>query len=212
MLQVYLVRHGETEFNTDGRIQGCSDSPLTIQGKNQINSVAERVRSEGITHVISSDLGRTKQTAEIIANICRCELSFDSRLRELRMGELEGCKIDSLTKEQESWRRHMVDGTVDARVPGGGESMAELASRMRSALDSCHNLPPGSRPLLVSHGIALSCLINTLLGLPAHSERRLRLRNGSLSRVDYQQSLWLADGWIVESTGDVAHFSPISGH
>jgi probable phosphoglycerate mutase len=83
--------------------------------------------------------------------------------------------------------------------------MEELGERMRAALESCLMLPEGSKPLLVSHGIALGCLISTVLGLPAYAERRLRLRNCSLSRVDHQQSPWLASGWIVETAGDVTH-------
>ncbi len=65
--------------------------------------------------------------------------------------------------------------------------MQELSERMHAALASCLELPTGSRPLLVSHGIALGCLVSTILGLPAYAERRLRLRNCSISRVDYQQ-------------------------
>ncbi|SQI27432.1 phosphoglycerate mutase 2 [Salmonella enterica subsp. arizonae] len=85
MLQVYLVRHGETQWNAERRIQGQSDSPLTAKGEQQAMQVGERARSLGITHIISSDLGRTKRTAEIIAQACGCDITFDSRLRELDM-------------------------------------------------------------------------------------------------------------------------------
>ncbi len=204
MLQVYLVRHGETEWNAARRIQGQTDSPLTEKGIFQAKQVAERVRNEGITHVISSDLGRTKRTAEIIADACGCEVITDPRLRELHMGVLETRELDLLTPQEEAWRKQMVDGTPEGRIPKG-ETMSELAERVNAALNSCLDLPAGSKPLLVSHGIALGCLISTLLGLPAHAERRLRLRNCSLSRVDHQQSAWLATGWIVETAGDIAH-------
>ncbi|MEG3135326.1 2,3-diphosphoglycerate-dependent phosphoglycerate mutase GpmB [Rouxiella sp. T17] len=204
MLQVYLVRHGETEWNAARRIQGQTDSPLTEKGIFQAQQVAERVRSEGITHVITSDLGRTKRTAEIIADACGCKVITDPRLRELHMGVLETRHLDKLTAEEESWRKQMVDGTPEGRIPQG-ETMTELATRMHEALNSCLDLPPGSKPLLVSHGIALGCLVSTILGLPAYAERRLRLRNCSLSRVDHQQSAWLASGWIVETAGDIAH-------
>ena len=204
MLQVYLVRHGETEWNAARRIQGQSDSPLTEKGIFQAQQVAERVRNEGITHVIASDLGRTKHTAEIIADACGCQVVTEPRLRELHMGVLEARNIDSLTAEEEVWRKQMVDGTPRGRIPEG-ESMNELAARMREALNNCLSLPAGSKPLLVSHGIALGCLISTILGLPAYAERRLRLRNCSISRVDYQQSDWLASGWIVETAGDISH-------
>lgn len=204
MLQVYLVRHGETEWNAARRIQGQSDSPLTANGEHQARLVAQRVSKQGITHVITSDLGRTRRTAQIIAEACGCEVINDPRLRELHMGVLEERLIDSLTPQEEQWRKQMVDGTADGRIPQG-ESMSELGERMRAALESCLMLPAGSKPLIVSHGIALGCLISTVLGLPAYAERRLRLRNCSLSRVDYQQSPWLASGWIVETAGDVTH-------
>ena len=204
MLQVYLVRHGETRWNAERRIQGQSDSPLTAKGEQQAVQVGDRVRTYGITHVIASDLGRTRRTAEIIADACGCGVTFDARLRELDMGVLEQRHLDSLSAEEEAWRRLVVNGTPDGRIPEG-ESMQELSVRMRAALNACLDLPAGSRPLLVSHGIALGCLVGTILGLPAHAERRLRLRNCSISRVDYQESLWLAPGWVVETAGDVSH-------
>lgn len=204
MLQVYLVRHGETQWNALRRIQGQSDSPLTELGEYQARQVAERVRKLGITHVISSDLGRTQHTAQIIADACGCPVRLDARLRELNMGALEQRELDGLTVEEEGWRRRLVDGTPDGRIPGG-ESMNELSTRMHAALNACRELPVGSRPLIVSHGMALGCLVSTILGLPAYAERRLRLRNCCLSRLDYQQSAWLAPGWIVEMAGDISH-------
>lgn len=204
MLQVYLVRHGETQWNVQRRIQGQSDSPLTEKGEHQAFLVAQRAKALGISHVISSDLGRSYRTAQIIATCCACPLSSDARLRELHMGILEQREIDSLTEQEESWRCQLIDGTPDGHIPQG-ESMQQLGQRMLAALNACLDLPAHSRPLLVSHGIALGCLISSVLGLPASCERRLRLRNCSLSRLDHQQSPWLASGWIVEMAGDVSH-------
>lgn len=204
MLQVYLVRHGETVWNAERRIQGQSDSPLTEKGEQQAWQVGERVKHLGITHIIASDLGRTRRTAEIIADACGCSVTLDPRLRELNMGVLEKRPLDGLTAEEEQWRATLVNGTEGGRIPEG-ESMTEMATRMHAALNACLDLPVGSRPLLVSHGMALGALVSTILGLPAYAERRLRLRNCSLSRVDYQQSAWLAEGWIVETAGDISH-------
>lgn len=204
MLQVYLVRHGETQWNAERRIQGQSDSPLTAKGEQQAWQVAERARTLGITHIISSDLGRTQQTARIIAEACGSDIILDPRLRELDMGVLEKRHVDTLTEQEEGWRRTLVNGTEDGRIPEG-ESMQELSVRVQAALADCLKLPEGSRPLLVSHGIALGCLVSTILGLPAYAERRLRLRNCSISRIDYQESPWLASGWVVEMAGDISH-------
>lgn len=204
MLQVYLVRHGETVWNAERRIQGQSDSPLTEKGEQQAHQVGARVKKLGITHVISSDLGRTRRTAEIIADACGCVVTLDPRLRELNMGVLEKRPLDELTAEEEQWRATLVNGTEGGRIPEG-ESMTEMAERMHQALNACLELPAGSRPLIVSHGMALGVLVSTILGLPAHAERRLRLRNCSISRVDHQQSAWLAEGWVVETAGDISH-------
>ncbi|HEY0207582.1 2,3-diphosphoglycerate-dependent phosphoglycerate mutase GpmB [Acerihabitans sp.] len=204
MLQVYLVRHGETEWNALRRIQGQSDSALTAKGQRQAQQVAQRVQRLGITHIITSDLGRTRHTADIIAQACGCNVLSDPRLRELDMGVLEMRDIDTLTPEEEGWRKQLVNGTPDGRIPKG-ESMTELSQRMHASLDGCRELPAGSVPLLVSHGMALGCLISTVLGLPPYAERRLRLRNCSISRMDFQQSPWLAPGWVVETAGDTSH-------
>lgn len=204
MVQVYLVRHGETLWNAERRLQGQSNSALTEHGEHQARLVARRAEALNVTHIISSDLGRTQQTAEIIASACSLPVTLDPRLRELNMGVLERRLMDSLTEEEEGWRRSLVDGSADGRIPEG-ESMLELSTRMHEALNACLTLPAGSRPLLVGHGMGLGCLLSTILGLPAWSERRLRLRNCSLSRLDYQESAWLAPGWIVETAGDISH-------
>lgn len=154
MLQVYLVRHGETVWNAERRIQGQSDSPLTEKGEQQAWQVGERVKHLGITHIIASDLGRTRRTAEIIADACGCSVTLDPRLRELNMGVLEKRPLDGLTAEEEQWRATLVNGTEGGRIPEG-ESMTEMATRMHAALNACLDLPAGSRPLLVSHGMAL---------------------------------------------------------
>ena len=189
MLQVYLVRHGETQWNAERRIQGQSDSPLTAHGERSLAGWRAR-QNAGDHPYYYQRSGRTRRTAEIIAEACGCSVIADARLRELDMGVLEKRHIDSLSEEEEGWRRQLVNGTPDGRIPQG-ESMQELSERMHAALASCLELPAGSRPLLVSHGIALGCLVSTILGLPAYAERRLRLRNCSISRVDYQQSPWL---------------------
>lgn len=131
MLQVYLVRHGETQWNAERRIQGQSDSPLTAKGEQQAMQVATRAKELGITHIISSDLGRTRRTAEIIAQACGCDIIFDSRLRELNMGVLEKRHIDSLTEEEENWRRQLVNGTVTGVFLKASQCRSSAIASMR---------------------------------------------------------------------------------
>lgn len=206
MTQVYLIRHGETEWNVARRIQGQTDSNLTESGENQARQAGNRLKNLGITHIIASDLGRTRRTAALLAEYCHIEPTYDARLRELNMGILERRHIDTLTPEEEQHRQLILDGTPEGRIPEG-ESLTELAARMRAVLDECKSLPSGSKALLVSHGIALGSLLSNVLGLPPYAERRLRLRNCSLSLVESQNSPWLAPGWIVEFAGDTQHLN-----
>ena len=101
MLQVYLVRHGETQWNAERRIQGQSDSPLTEKGVQQAWQVAERARTLGITHVITSDLGRTQQTARIIADACGCDVLLEPPARA-GYGGARKRHIDTLTETEEA--------------------------------------------------------------------------------------------------------------
>lgn len=206
MAIVYLVRHGETEWNAQRRIQGHANSPLTEEGIEQAELVALRAKKLGITHIYSSDLGRAVQTAEIISKTLNLPILTDTRLRELNMGILEGRFVTSLTEEENQLRKTPLSGIPNVRIPGG-ETMQELADRLYAALNDLRQLPEGSIPLVVCHGLALGCLIGTVMGLPPHAPRRIRLRNCSLSRVDYQQSDWLESGWIVETAGDISHLS-----
>jgi len=86
MLQVYLVTHGEKQWNAARRIQGQSDRPLTAKGEHQAHLGARRVSTVGIKHVITSDLGRTLHTAQIVGDACGCTVINDQRLRDLHMG------------------------------------------------------------------------------------------------------------------------------
>lgn len=206
MTQVYLIRHGETEWNVARRIQGQTDSNLTEVGESQARQAGFRLKDLGITHIISSDLGRARRTASLLAEYCQIEPIYDSRLRELNMGILEQRYIDSLTLQEQQHRQLILDGTPDGRIPEG-ESLAELSMRMRAVLDECKSLPEGSKILLVSHGIALGSLLGNVLGLPPYAERRLRLRNCSLSLVESQNSQWFALGWGIEFAGDTQHLT-----
>ncbi len=89
--------------------------------------VGERARTLGITHIITSDLGRTRRTAEIIAEACGCSVIADARLRELDMGVLEKRHIDSLSEEEEGWRRQLVNGTGRSYSAGRIDAGAQRA-------------------------------------------------------------------------------------
>ena len=106
-------------MNAERRIQGQPDSPPTDKGVQQAWQVAERARTLGITHVISSDLGRTQQTARIIADACGCDVTPELAPARAGYGRAGKRPIDTLTETEEGWRRTLVNGTEDGRILRG---------------------------------------------------------------------------------------------
>ena len=96
---IYFIRHGQTNWNVIKKIQGHTDIPLNEQGKKQAEEQAKKLIDLNIRQIISSDLLRTKQTAEIINQYIHVPISFDTRLRELCFGKLEACKITEISEE-----------------------------------------------------------------------------------------------------------------
>jgi probable phosphoglycerate mutase len=187
---MFVILHGQTEWNRDGRLQGQSDSPLTDFGREQSRSAArtllEIAGSGGICNIVSSPLGRTQATANIIASTFEqacAPIRLDERLKEMRLGRWEG-----LTREEIAERfGDLIAGTtredVFFRAPGG-ESYSILAARLRSWLDS---IDANGDVVAVTHGIASRVLRGIYLGLdpsdslrlPLTRDRVLRLQHGS---------------------------------
>jgi broad specificity phosphatase PhoE len=155
---ILLARHGETDDNLPPlRFQGFRDTPLNDTGRSQAYQLAEKVASEGIRSLWSSDLSRAAETAEIVgARLGQCP-RFDSRLREADRGEWEGhLFIDIERKYPElyaAWRRD----PADWRFPGG-ESLSEQMERVSAALDDVsqtEQLPA----LVICHGGSIRVML-----------------------------------------------------
>jgi len=182
---LFLVRHGETDWNAAGRWQGQTDVPLNARGREQAREVAGRLRAGGIAAIASSDLLRARATAEIVASELGLEVShLDAALRERRFGCFEG-----LTREEvaarfpEAWARYLAD---PGPAPPGGESRDELIGRLLPAVASAVARLPG--PLLVvMHGGAMRALLAEHVGeMPRPSSAAWPLhgiQNGHVFRV-----------------------------
>lgn len=154
---IYLIRHGETEWNRAGRLQGHGDSALTPLGRAQAALVGRTLRTvldgHGPPHFVVSPLGRTRATASIVAEamgLPDMDMAHDDRLREVAFGDWEGRRFDEIERETPGTLARR-DADVWRFVPPGGESYAMLAARIRPFLDDITQ--PGTRPLvIVSHG------------------------------------------------------------
>jgi probable phosphoglycerate mutase len=160
---LYVARHGETDWNAEGRMQGHTDVPLNAMGRAQAMVLAARLRGEGIRTVGSSDLSRARVTAEIAARQLGLEVSLvDPRLRERSYGLFEGLTLDECRERYpEEWAR----AAGPCGTPPGGETLEVLTERMllgaRSAAEEL-----AAPALLVSHGRAIRELVLAVTGSP----------------------------------------------
>ena len=198
MLEVWLIRHGETEWNRLRRWQGQSDVELNETGIAQAKALGARLGNYAFDAVWSSDLKRAAATAQLA--LPDVAPRTDVRLRELHFGELEGKRWDELTPEQqEMLNRWRTDPYGFA--PTGGEQYHELESRARAWL---HELPPEGRLAVFTHGGTVRALLSSVIGSPGGERWSFALSNGSISRLRLS-----GDFFIIKSINDTAHLDDL---
>lgn len=165
MTHLCLIRHGQTDWNLEGRYQGQSDVPLNENGIAQARSLIERLNGQTFAAVYSSDLKRARQTAKPIANELGLPVQIEPRLREINQGEWEGVLVEDIkARYAKLWSQRTVD-PASVRPPGG-ETVAEVAERVYAALDDIARLFPTERVLIVSHGLSIATAICRDRGIP----------------------------------------------
>jgi broad specificity phosphatase PhoE len=156
MTTILLARHGETDWNRDGRFQGHADPPLNETGRGQARELAEQLASVPVDVVYSSDLARARETAEIVADRKRLPLTIDPALREIDVGSWSG-----LTRTE-------IEERFPAAEEHDGESRAEHLARIVGAVERIARRHAGERVLIVSHGGSLRALRRHAIGDPGH--------------------------------------------
>ncbi|MGV8966529.1 MAG: histidine phosphatase family protein [Cellulomonas sp.] len=156
-LTLYLVRHGRTEHNVAGRLQGWCDSPLTVDGLVGVQATAEYLRALDLAGAYASPSGRTVATASaILAHHPETTLTCDPRLREFNFGEFEARPEGELFGQVDPVV--LFTGILQGTFPGlpGGEPVAAYRARVAAAFDSIVRAhPDGGSVLVVSHGVTL---------------------------------------------------------
>ncbi len=167
MTRLYLVRHGETEWNHEGRIQGHLDPPLNDAGRNQAYSLARRLITVAFDAAYSSDLRRARQTAEIVLEGRGIPLRLRRDLRERFLGRWEGYRVDDIVNlEPDAWRVWLTRPRDHA--PHGGETEIELEQRAIGALNHIVAAHPHATVLVISHGGAIRAVLNAWVGEETH--------------------------------------------
>jgi alpha-ribazole phosphatase len=160
-----LIRHGQTDWNLEGRYQGQSDVPLNENGLEQARSLVDRLKDQTFAAVYSSDLMRAGQTAEYIAKHLELAVQIEPRLREIDQGEWEGVLVTEIkARYQQLWAQRTVD-PANVRPPGG-ETVGEVAARVYAALDDISRIFPTENVLIVSHGLSIATAICRAQNIP----------------------------------------------
>ena len=185
MTTFFLVRHGETEWNVERRIQGWADSPLTSLGLAQAEDHGQLLGKFGIDRIIASPLGRAIQTVAPIVRETNVPAEHDVRLREVCMGDWSGRtsqELQSLYLDQ--WQARQDD--PEGYCPPNGESRLDVKRRVAplvAELNASHQ-----EVVLVSHGITIRMLLDLLLGLSDYTRQKLRVPNDVVYCVEVGSS------------------------
>ncbi|GAA5335661.1 MULTISPECIES: histidine phosphatase family protein [Thermus] len=195
MKELWLIRHGETEWNVKKRFQGHLDVPLSPVGIGQAFRLAQRLARSRLPFdgLFSSDLRRARETAEPLAAVLGLPLKTTPLLREIDVGELAGLGREEAEARFPDFMRKAQEDPWHTPRPGG-ESMADLAQRLLSFWES---LPPG-RHLLVTHGGVIRAALKLALDLEGHAWRRVHIPNTSITRIQLPNR-------EVLTVSDVAH-------
>ncbi len=176
MTELWLVRHGQTDWNQEYRLQGQKDIPLNENGLSQAHSLAVELAGQLFDAAFTSDLLRARNTAEILIKNRAIPLRVDARLRERDFGLWEGIHYDAIAAAYPAEYAARQQDPIGYRIPAG-ESLNDVASRVCGAVVDIYRLHPQGRVLVVSHGQALAVLKCLALGDPLELYRNHRFEN-----------------------------------
>lgn len=198
MCQIILVRHGETQWNVEKRLQGqlYPGPPLNDRGLSQTKLLAQHLQDTlgSIQAVYASDLLRCTQTAQSILKASDnrvIPLILKEELRERDLGVLTGLRRDDAPNLEPEAYRALVSHNADLQIPGGGESLQQLTKRAENALERIAGAHKGEQIVVVSHGGFMNAAYNRAKG----TLRGARSANCSLGVLQVQGKSWLIESW-----------------
>jgi probable phosphoglycerate mutase len=203
--RIIAVRHGETAWNVDARIQGQLDIHLNDTGRWQARRVGAALASEQLAAVYSSDLGRAHETARAIAEATGVAVVAHTGLRERRFGMFEGKTFDEIhqawPEHAQNWRKRIPEW----EPPEGGESLLHLRERVTRTVSDLAARHCGEQIAVVAHGGVLDALYRVATGQEVNSPRTWQMPNASINRL-----LWTPQGFTLVGWSDIQHLEHAS--
>lgn len=206
MATIFLVRHGETDWNRSGQIMGEQPVPLNRQGEEQAQRLAALLTNRPVRGLYSSPVARTLQTARILASALQVPVTTDRGLTEIGVGQWEGRFWNDLTDE--IVRQNFYSNPLEARPPGG-ETLGEVQARAVASVERARTgAAEGTGPLLfVSHADVVRAILAHYLRFDLKTVRQMRIDHASLTAFHVNEST--VDLLCLNYTSDFNRFWPV---
>lgn len=198
--RILAIRHGETAWNTDGRIQGHLDIALNATGQAQARCTGAALAHEALDAIYSSDLQRAYATAQAIEVATGAPLRVEPGLRERCFGVLQGRTFAEIAAAWPDAARRWRGRDPDFAPEGGGESLRTLHARVAATVSRVAARHPGGQVALVAHGGVMDVLYRLATRQDVQAQRTWPLDNAAIHRL-----LWTPQGLTLVSWGDVRH-------
>ncbi len=199
-----LVRHGETAWNAERRIQGQLDVPLSAVGHAQARAAANALAQESICAIHSSDLARALHTAEAAAHLLKLPVRREAGLRERHYGVLQTLTYAEFAERHPQAYARFRAREEDFVLPGGGESLRSFAERVYACVDAIVAAHAGGQVLLLTHGGVLDVLHRRASGCPLSARRDFEIPNAALNWLEVEHGAWRLLSWADRSHLDEA--------
>ncbi len=200
---IVLIRHGETAWNAERRLQGHIDIALNAEGERQAEALARSLAGERFDAIYASDLQRASQTAAAVASLHGLPVHSEPGLRERCYGVFEGLLYADIEASYPGQFAAWQSRDIDAVMPAGeraAESFRQFYTRTMAAITTLVQRHAGQHLAIVAHGGVLECVYRAALNLPLASPRSFQILNASINRFAYTD-----DKLVLSTWGDVAH-------
>lgn len=192
--RLFVLRHGQTAWNAQARIQGQLDVPLDDTGRWQAARLAQALAGEELAAIYSSDLRRAQATAEALAAVSGLPVKLETALRERGFGRFEGATFAEIAQrwpdDAARWRRREFDF-----APGGGETLRDFAARCVPAVALLAQRHRGELIAVVAHGGVLDCLYRAAAGIDLAAARTWEVGNARVNRLLHTDGGFTLVGW-----------------
>jgi probable phosphoglycerate mutase len=198
-MHLILIRHGETVWNKERRMQGHSDSPLSEKGLQQARLLGRRLGQMKFDALYSSDSGRAHHTARCVAEVTGHDIMVEPRLRERNFGVFEGLTREEMEARYPEEYARFKNRDLHFAMPRG-ESGAAFRQRAVDCMGEIVARHPGQLVVVVTHGLVLDVFYRIAKGIPFEERRIHELVNAGINRLHYDGNTWHIEVW-----GDGSH-------